>query len=179
MAAQDPEHLVFIDEAGSNIAMTPLRARALRGQRTREAVPRNRGTVTTMIGALRTSGMTALMTIDGATTGDVFLAYVEQVLVPELRPGDIVVLDNLGAHKLEAVAAAIQKAGATLKFLPPYSPDLNPIEIGWSMVKRGMRTLKPRTRADLDTSYDAASKLVTPTHARAFFRHCGYAAQSM
>lgn len=171
--------LVFIDEAGSNIAMTPILARAPRGQRTQEAVPRNRGTVTTMIAALRLTGMEALMTIVGGTSGPVFTAYVEHVLVPTLRTGDIVVIDNLAAHKVEAVRLAIEAAGATLKFLPPYSPDMMPIENAWSKVKHLMRAEKPRTRDALDVAFVASAQRVTTSDAAGWFSHCGYQAQPM
>ncbi len=125
--------------------MTPDRGLAPRGQRYPEAVPRNRGTVTTVIGALGLRGLFALMTLEGGTCGETFLAYVQQVLAPELRKGDIVVWDNLAAHKSEAVRKAIEAAGATLRFLPPYSPDLNPIELAWSFVKRLIRARRPAT----------------------------------
>lgn len=170
---------MFVDEAGSHIAMTPLRARAPRGQRTREAVPRNRGTVTTMIGALRLTGMVALMSIVGGTSGDVFTAYAEQVLVPTLHPGDIVVIDNLGAHKVEAVREAIEAAGANLRFLPPYSPDLMPIENAWSKVKHIMRALKPRTADALDDAFAAGAAAVTSANSAAWFTHCGYQTQPL
>jgi transposase len=168
---------VFIDEAGSHIAMTPIMARARRGHRTRESVPRNRGAVTTMIGALRHTGMAALMTLLGGTSGDVFTAYVEQVLVPTLTPGEVVIIDNAGAHKVEAVRAAIEGAGATLKFLPPYSPDMMPIENAWSKVKHLMRAQKPRSEDALDDAFATAAARVTRSDAAGWFVHCGYQAQ--
>ena len=118
----DPTRLIFINEAGSHIGMTRDHARAPRGERAVGLAPRNRGTVTTMIGALTLEGISALMTVTGATDTEVFLAYVNEVLGPTLRPGDIVVLDNVGAHKPAAVRTAIEARGATIKFLPPYSP---------------------------------------------------------
>jgi len=124
----DPSRLVFIDESGSHIAMTRLCARAPEGQRARDAVPRNRGTVITMVGALRMEGLVAMMTIQGGVCSDVFVSYVKQVLVPALQPGDIVVVDNLAAHKDPRVAELLDSVDASLLFLPPYSPDLNPIE---------------------------------------------------
>ena len=128
----DPRRLVFIDEAGSHIAMTRDYARAPRGERAVASVPRNAGTVTTMIGALDAMGVRAMMTIEGATDGEVFETFLTRVLVPKLRPGDIVILDNVGAHKTPNVRPLIEAAGASLLYLPPYSPDLNPIELCWS-----------------------------------------------
>ena len=138
---------MFLDEAGSNIAMTREYARAPVGERAHDKVPRNRGTVTTMLGALTVEGITAMMTIEGAT---VFTVYVEQVLVPTLEPGDYVFLDNLGAHKTRRALDAIRRAGATPVFLPPYSTDLNPIENAWSKLKTLLKEAKARTCEALD-----------------------------
>jgi transposase len=173
-ATADIRRLWFIDEAGSHIAFTPICGWAPRGQRLPEAVPRNRGTVTTMIGALTVGGVTALMTIVGGTSGDVFLAYVTQVLAPLLRSGDIVVLDNLAAHRIYDVQAAIEAVGASIKFLPPYSPDMMPKELSWSKIKTAMRRLKPRTREALDDAFATAAHSVTSSDARAWMRHCGF-----
>jgi transposase len=152
--------------------MTPLRGRAPVGERVPEAVPRNRGTVTTMIASLTLRGLVALMTLEGGTTTDVFHAYVEQVLVPELRAGDVVVMDNLAAHKADRVCRSIEQAGASIQFLPPYSPDYNPIELAWSKVKTHIRTWKPRTHAELDQAFYSASLDVTEQDAANWFRHC-------
>lgn len=130
-----------------------------------------------MIAALTAGGMAALMTILGGTSGDVFLAYVENVLLPLMKPGDILVLDNLAAHKIPAVADAIRRAGCFLKFLPPYSPDLMPIELSWSKTKQAMRRMKPRTHMELDAAFVASAATVTAVDAAAWFRHCGYEAQ--
>jgi len=130
-----------------------------------------------MLAAVRLTGMFALMTIEGGTSGPVFTAFVVQILAPALLPGDIVVLDNLGAHKVAAVEAAITAVGASLKFLPPYSPDLNPIEPCWSVVKRRMRQLKPRTIDALDAAFVSGAALVHPSMAANMVRHCGYVAQ--
>ena len=158
--------------------MTPTRGRAPRGERTREAVPRNRGTVTTMIGSLSSRGLGALMTIEGGTSGAVFIRYVVDVLVPTLRSGDIVVLDNLAAHHTDAVRVAVEGAGAVLKFLPAYSPDFNAIELAWSKVKNFMRRLKPRSHADLDNAFSAAARAVTHGDAAGWMRHCGFTGQA-
>jgi transposase len=130
-----------------------------------------------MLAAVRLTGMFALMTIEGGTSGPVFSAFVEHVLAPALLPGDIVVLDNLGAHKVGAVAAAITAVGASMKFLPPYSPDLNPIEPCWSVVKRRMRELKPRTIDALDDAFVSGAALVDARMATNMVRHCGYVTQ--
>ena len=122
----DPEQLVFVDETGASTKMARRCGRAPRGHRCRASVPHGHWKTTTFVGALRLSGMTAPMVLDGAMHGAAFLAYVEQVLVPTLKPGDIVVMDNLPAHRSAAVRDAIRRAGAELRFLPPYSPDFNP-----------------------------------------------------
>jgi transposase len=173
----DPRRLFFIDEAGSTVAMTREYARTTRGQRAHDDVPRNRGTVTTIIGALTLEGLRAVMTVDGGTSSEVFDAYVEQVLLPELQPGDVVVWDNLGAHKIKAVRERLASAGVQLKFLPPYSPDLNPIELAWSKLKTLLRSAKARTRETLDDAIVQAMSLITSGDAAGWFRHCGYVAQ--
>lgn len=153
--------------------MTPRRARGPRGQRVVGRVPRNRGTVTTVIGALTLTGVTALMTIEGATSGDVFAAYVTKVLVPTLKKGDVVVLDNVGAHKSVAAHEAIKGAGASVIFQPPYSPDLNPIEECWSKFKHEIAKQEPRTVPQLDKAIARAAEKVTPSDAVGWFQHCG------
>jgi transposase len=141
----DPERLVFIDETGASTKMARLRGRAMRGERCRAGVPHGHWKTTTFTGALRLSGMTAPMVLDGPMNAAAFLAYVEQALVPTLRPGDVVVMDNLPAHKPPAIRAAIEAAGATLRFLPPYSPDFNPIEMAFSKLKARLRKAAART----------------------------------
>ena len=119
------------------------------------------------------------MTILGGTSGDVFTAYVEQVLAPTLKHGDVVIIDNAGAHKVDAVRTAIEAAGATLKFLPPYSPDMMPIENAWSKVKQLMRAQKPRDENAIDDAFARSARQVTPGDAAGWFGHCGYQAQPM
>ena len=174
----NPNQLVFLDEAGSTIAMTREYARAPRGERAHDSIPRNRGTVTTMLGAITLEGMTAMMTIEGGTCKEVFLAFVEQVLVPTLEPGDFVVLDNLGAHRSRRALDAIRNAGATPVFLPPYSPELNPIELAWSKLKGMLRDYKARTREALDEAIARAMPRITTKDAAGWFRHCGYAVEA-
>ena len=131
----------FIDESGFNIEMTPMYGRAPRGERVVGSVPQNDGENLTVIGALTESGLQAVMTVDGVTDGEVFRAYVKQVLCPTLQAGDVVILDNLGAHKVAGIREAIESKGAEVIYLPPYSPDLNPIEQCWSKLKSAARTI--------------------------------------
>jgi transposase len=154
--------------------MTPLRARAPKGERVVSRVPRCRGTVTTVLGALTLTGVTALMTIEGATSGPVFTAFAKDVLAPTLRKGDVVVMDNLGAHKVADARDAIEAAGARLLFQPPYAPEVNPIEHTWSKVKNDVRKAEPRTVAALDKAIAAAADNVTPSDAVGWFGECGY-----
>jgi transposase len=154
--------------------MTPLYARSPRGERAIGTVPRNRGTVTTLLASLSLAGMGAAMTIAGGTDMAVFDAYVEQGLAPTLRPGQIVVLDNVGAHQSERARQAIEARGCRLLFLPAYSPDLSPIELAFSTLKAGLRRLEARTQAALDEAIGQVLDTVTPADAHGWFAHCGY-----
>jgi len=154
--------------------MTRRYGRAKCGHRLVAAVPHGHWKTTTFVGALRCDGLTAPFVIDGAINGDLFLAYVEQVLVPTLRPGDVVVLDNLAVHKHPAVRAALATVGAQLRFLPPYSPDLNPIELAFAKLKAFLRAARPRTFDQICELIAAALDLFTDTECRNFVRHCGY-----
>lgn len=165
---------MFIDESGSNRAMTRRYGRARRGERVHDAAPINYGENLTMIGALSLSGFEAMMTICGATTTAVFLAFVEQLLVPVLRPGQIVIMDNLSAHKAKSIRQAIEATGARLFFLPPYSPDFNPIEPAWSKLKTYLRGVGARTIDDLNDAIASAMDNTTPANCRGWFQHCGY-----
>jgi transposase len=171
----DLEHFKFVDESGVNLALTRLFGRAPRGQRVVDAVPKNYGENVTLLGALSVSGVEALMTVNGATDGEVFLVFVREVLSPTLHEGDVVVWDNLGAHRSQAVREAVEARGAQLLFLPPYSPDMNPIERCWSKIKTFLRAAKARTREALETAIKQALATVTESDARAWFAHCGYA----
>ena len=170
----DLRRLKFVDESGVNVAMTRLYGRAPRGERVVGSAPQNYGENVTMLGALSASGLSALMTVNGATDGEVFAAFVREVLAPTLEAGDIVVLDNLGAHRCAAAREAVEARGARPVFLPPYSPDFNPIERCWSKIKTALRAAKARTREALEAAIKQAIAAVTESDARAWFKHCGY-----
>jgi transposase len=150
--------------------MTRLRARCVGGRRIHEGTPGGHWKIMTILGAMSLGGMVATMTIEEATDADIFLAYIEQVLVPVLRPGDVVVMDNLGAHKVDGVRRAIEKAEANLLYLPPYSPDLNPIEKAWAKLKQLLRSAKARTREALELAISDALNCISPDDAKAWFR---------
>jgi transposase len=148
--------------------------RASKGERVLGSVPQNYGENLTVIGALTDSGLQAVMTIDGATDGEVFRAYVEQILCPTLEAGDVVIMDNLGAHKVAGIREAIESKGAEVIYLPPYSPDLNPIEQCWSKLKSAARAIGARTRETLEKAIQQIIKTVSQADALAWFDHCGY-----
>jgi transposase len=177
IASFDPRRLKFVDESGVNLAMTRLYGRAPRGERVIGAVPQNYGHNVTMLGALGVHGIQAVMTVEGATDTEVFRTYVRQVLGPSLAPGDVVVLDNLGVHKAVGIQQMLARRRARLLYLPPYSPDLSPIEPCWGKVKVSLRTAKARTREALDRAITQALTLLTATDACSWFMHCGYALQ--
>lgn len=154
--------------------MTRVRGRAPRGQRLVHKVPHGHWKTSTLIGALGLSGIRCSAVLDGAVNRDAFEAFVEQVLVPHLRPGDVVVLDNLSSHKGAGARALIESAGAELLFLPPYSPDLNPIEMIFAKIKQGLRSLACRTREALWDRIQSVLDSVTPSDASNCFAHCGY-----
>lgn len=172
--SMNPEKLVFIDESGAKTNMTRLYGRAKAGNRAVDDTPSGRWCTTTMISSVRLDGSTACMVVDGATTKDIFKAYVEQILLPTLREGDIVVLDNLSAHKNKEVVNLIESVGAEVWFLPPYSPDLNPIEKMWSKIKSILRTLKARTEKALINAIAQALDAVSTDNAKGWFVSCGY-----
>ncbi|MDD5308051.1 MAG: IS630 family transposase [Deltaproteobacteria bacterium] len=171
----DSHRLVFLDESGSTLAMTREYARSPRGERADDKVPRNRGTVITMLGALTCEGMKAMMTVEGATTTEVFETYVKCVLLPSLDPGDVVVLDNLGAHRAGSVRHLFREAGVRLKYLPPYSPDLNPIEMAWAKLKQYLKEAKARTHDALCEATRVGMETISSSDAENWLRHCGYA----
>jgi transposase len=167
---------VFLDETWAKTNMTRPRGRCLRGQRLVAKVPHGHWKTTTFVGALRAEGMTAPTVVDGAMNGAMFLAYVKQQLVPTLRPGDIVVMDNLPAHKVAGVREAVETAQATLWYLPPYSPDLNPIEKAFAKLKWLLRSAAERTVGGLWSLLGKLVDSLPPDECRRYLRHCGYTA---
>ena len=171
----DTAHLVFIDETSVNTNMTRLCGRAVRGERVTGHVPFAAWKTLTFVAALRCDKMTAPMMIKGAMNGEAFLAYIKQCLVPTLERGDIVVMDNVPSHKVEGVQQAIEAAGATLRYLPPYSPDLNPIEAAYSAFKTFLRKCAERTEQALGRRAGQFVRQLEPQACENFFAHAGYA----
>jgi transposase len=165
---------VFVDETWFNSQMSRYWGWAHKGDRIPEAIPAGHWRSFTLLGALSSSGVLASMTVEASTDTDVFLAFLDQVLCPKLRAGQIVVMDNLRTHKVAAVREKIEATGATLLYLPPYSPDFNPIEPCWAKVKQVLRTLKARTAAALDPAITQALATISAENALAWFHHCGY-----
>ncbi len=166
--------MVFIDETGANTKMARLRGRCRRGHRLVAAVPHGHWKTTTFVAGLRYDGITAPFVVDRPMNGTIFKLWVERCLIPTLRPGDIVIMDNLSAHKVGGVREAIEAAGAKLAYLPPYSPDFNPIEKMWSKIKAFLRKAKARTPAALLDAIGAALQKVTASDATGWFEACGY-----
>ncbi len=171
---EDFTRFKFVDEAGVNLTYSRRYGRAVGGRRVRQGVPLHGGPNVTVVGALSVHGLEAVMTLDGALNQDSFAAYLDQVLGPALRPGDVVVLDNLRVHKVAGMRERIEACGARVLFLPPYSPDLSPIENGWSKFKTGLRTAQARTRQALDEAICTAMKWISNDDAQNWFAHCGY-----
>jgi transposase len=172
--ALEANDLLFVDETGVNLAMTRLYARAPKGERIYVAAPVNKGKNITVLGALSLVGLVEAMTIEGSSDGPVFATFIQEVCVPVLRPGQTVIMDNLSAHKVDGIQQAIEGVGAQLEYLPPYSPDLSPIEECWSKVKTILRAKAARTSTHLDQAITEAFDLITPQDARGWFAHCGY-----
>ena len=168
-----PEDLIFIDETGTNSAMTPSYGKSPRGRRLYEAKPVQRGRLYTIIGALSLGGLLTAMTMEGGTTTRVFAAFVEHLLCPHLRPGHVVVLDNLSAHKNLETRAMIEAKGARVVFLPPYHPDLNPIEAAWAKLKNTIKKYRPRSLDAIDQAVAKAIPTITDLDAIGWFEHCG------
>ena len=175
----EPERLIFLDECGTNTRMARLYGRSKRGERCRAAIPHGHWKTTTLVAGLSTDGIIAPMVLDGAMDGEMFSAYVKTLLAPYLRPGDIVIMDNLPAHKVSAAREAIEALGATLLFLPAYSPDFNPIEKAIAQIKAFLKKTAARTKAELDAAIAQAIDLVTPQNARNYFAACGYQADTV
>ena len=172
--ACDPAKLVFVDETWASTNMARTHGRSPRGERLVMAVPHGHWQTTTFVAALRCDGLGAPVVIDGAMTGELFVAYVEQQLVPTLRRGDVVVMDNLSCHKRPEVGRAIKAAGCQLRRLPPYSPDLNPIEKAFSKLKAKLRAAAKRTVDELWAYLGAVLDEFHPAECRNYFRSCGY-----
>ncbi len=170
----DPARFVWVDETGSHRGLTPRYSRAPRGRRAHGTAPRNGGTNRTLVAALAPDGMGPGLLFEGAVDGARFVGYVRHVLAPTLRPGQIVALDNLRAHHHQEVRAAIEARGAELWFLPAYSPDLNPIEEGFSKLKAHLRRAEARTDEALSAAIWDGLATVTPDDARGWYRHAGY-----
>ena len=173
----DPSKLVFIDETWAKTNMTRLRGRAPVGERLVAKVPFGHWKTTTLIAALDENGMRCSAVVDAAVNQDVFEAFVEKILAPRLSPGDMVVMDNLSSHKGPGVSKLIAAAGAKALYLPPYSPDLNPIENAFSKLKQLIRSAEHRSRDALWSDMQRMLDLITPEDSKGFFRHCGYTLQ--
>lgn len=174
LALRDARRDVFLDECGVTTDLLRRYGRSLRGTRLHDHTPCRHWQTHTVIAALRPEALTAAGVFDGPIDSISFLAYVEQVLVPTLHPGDVVVLDNLAVHKQPEVRAAIEDTGATLRFLPPYSPDFNPIEQVFAKLKAFLRALKPRSFDDVTAFVAHALRLFEPAECANYVRHCGY-----
>lgn len=174
IATVDPRQCLFIDECGTHLAHTRLYARAPRGERAVGSVPKNRGRVTTLIASLSATGVGPVMTLPGGTSKAVFVTWVREALVPTLGPGQVVILDNLGAHRPSIVRELIEATGARLLYLPGYSPDCNPIELAFGKLKAWLKRVGARTRDDLDAAIADALSSITLDDIRGFFTHCGY-----
>ena len=175
LATIPADRLVFVDESGANTKMTRLHGRSPVGQRLAARIPHGHYQTSTLIAGVRLGGTCAPWVFEGAMDGEMFLAWLRQGLVPTLRPGDVVVLDNLATHKVAGVRETVEAAGARLRYLPPYSPDLNPIENLWSKIKGHLRRLAPRTAAELLQAVATAFADISVQDCLGFFSHAGYA----
>jgi len=173
-AGIDPRRFRFIDESGAKTNLVRMHGRCPKGQRLLLSAPAGHWNTTTMIAAIGLEGVHAPFALDGGIDGDAFLVYVEKVLLPTLQGGEIVVMDNLSSHKLPGVAERIESAGAKVWYLPPYSPDFNPIENMWSKVKGVLRSIAARTFDSLVDAIRIALDRVAPSDLLGWFNHCGY-----
>ena len=174
VAKVDPERLVFVDECGTHTSMAPIYGYAPRDERLRLSVPRRRGKTTTLLSSMTLSGMGPSLAVVGATTAAVFKAYVQKVLAPSLHAGQVVVMDNLGAHRPGRVRELIEDWGCELLYLPSYSPDLNPIEEAFAKVKHLLRKACARSRGALVEAMGAALSAISARDAHGYFEHAGY-----
>lgn len=175
LATEPAVRLVFVDESGAHTQMTRRGGRVLGGQRLRAYVPHGHYQTTTLIAAIRLSGPAAPWLFEGAMDGEMFLAWIREGLVPTLKAGDVVIMDNLATHKVTGIGEAIEQAGARLLYLPPYSPDFNPIENMWSKIKQILRSLAPRTADELTEAAKTAFAAISNADCNGFFLHAQYA----
>lgn len=166
--------LVFLDESGANTNLTRLYGRAFGKERVKDHIPLNKPKNTTILSSVRLDGTVVYTTYSGGTTGDKFLTYLKETLIPTLHPWDIVIMDNLRTHHIEEVRTLLSRAGVMLMYLPAYSPDLNPIEMMWSKVKAILRKVKERTVENLIAAIEEAMKEITPEDCQGWFRKAGY-----
>ena len=171
----DVKHFKFLDESGINIDLTRLYGRAAPGERVVDSVPQPSGPQTTTLAVIGWNGITAPQVLSGSVNGTVFYGYIEQCVLPTLDPGDLLFMDNLSAHKVAGLEELVRSCGAHLIYLPPYSPDFNPIELAWSKVKSILRRIKARTFSDLIDALKQALDAITTQDIHAWFAHCGYA----
>jgi transposase len=176
MPGLDPARLVFLDETAAKTNLTRAHGYAPRGQRLEGHAPYRRWQTTTFLGAMRQGGFIAPLVVDGAMTSELFLAYVQRVLIPELKPGDVVVMDNLSCHTQKAVREVLEAAGCRVEYQPPYRPDCNPIELAFSKLKRLLRKAAERTVEGLWSALGRLLDQFSPQECRNYFRHRGYAA---
>ncbi len=174
MDSIDPNRLVFIDESGFTTDLTRLYGRVFGGKRLVDAVPGAVWSMTSMISSIRLNGSITAMTLAGPVDGDSFKVYISQILCPTLQPGDIVIMDNLACHKSEEIRELIEGVNAEVWYLPPYSPDFNPIEKMWSKMKASMRKLKARTEKELNRAFAKSLKMVSVDDSVGWFKSCGY-----
>jgi transposase len=174
----EAERLVFVDEMGTNTSLAPLYAWSRRGERALARVPRNWGANVTLLASMSAGGMGPCLAVEGSTTREVFEAFLERVLAPSLRPGQVIVMDNLSSHKGSRVRELIEERGCELMYLPPYSPDLNPIEEAFAKLKALLRRAGARTREALIEAMGRALEAVTASDACSFFEHRGYHAKA-
>lgn len=170
----NPKDLVFVDETGTNLSMTRTYARSEKGKRANSVKPVSKGKLLTLIGAVSLEGMIASMTVEGGTKKETFITYLSEILIPELKPGNVVIMDNLSAHKSDRVKELIESVGAKLLYLPRYSPDLSPIELCWSKLKSYLKKKAARNIELLQQFISEALELITLDNIKSYYSHCGY-----
>jgi transposase len=174
MEEVDPKNIIVIDESGANLGMTNEYSRAYGGERAKAPKPHFPGKKYSIIGAISTSGIEAMTYIEGAVNGDIFFGFIENILIPNLKPGQYVVLDNVSFHRQPEIAALIKNAGASVVFLPPYSPDLSPIEKMWSKIKEGLKRFKARTAEEFYKALSTMVHSVSSDDCEGWYEECGY-----